>query len=269
MSIQSVLRLTSALLLVISCFLFSPDCLAIAEDSIKPLPQLHKEFLIVVHIVKDKQGAPGVDTTLLKSVIQQANAAFQPISASFRICEFRYIDNFQYDTLPAAYRPELLSKYNVNNRINMYFVSAMINLGPHCGNADLGGVATPSNAALVILKGACISAITIAHEFGHYFSLLHTFQGSGAELVNGANCTTAGDGICDTPADPYSYNIPMSSFIDPNCVFIGTQKDANGNYYDPDVSNLMSYYGQCICLKFTTQQYIRMAEYYMNNKVAW
>ncbi len=45
---------------------------------------------------------------------------------------------------------------------------------------------------------------TIAHEMGHYFGLLHTHEtANGTELVNGTNCGTAGDLLCDTPADGF------------------------------------------------------------------
>lgn len=68
---------------------------------------------------------------------------------------------------------------------------------------------------------------TSSHEIGHCLDLLHTHQGTQpgsagcAENINGSNCNTCGDEICDTPAD-----------------------NGNGvvNGYTPDLRNLMSYY---------------------------
>jgi hypothetical protein len=104
---------------------------------------------------------------------------------------------------------------------------------------------------------------------GHYFDLDHTFSGEGIELANGSNCSTAGDGICDTPADPYVDTEPVSDYVDGNCIFISKKKDVNGQFYDPDVSNIMGYYQQCRCLKFTHDQYAKMANHYLSNPTAW
>lgn len=95
----------------------------------------------------------------------------------------------------------------------------------------------------------------IPHELGHTFGLQHTFgYGSGEiptdELVTrgpGANCQTAGDFICDTPADPYGISGANTTVVngcyqyDPN----STARDANGEPYSPSITNLMSYYSSC------------------------
>ncbi|MEK7257657.1 MAG: hypothetical protein AAB316_23070, partial [Bacteroidota bacterium] len=84
----------------------------------------------------------------------------------------------------------------------------------------------------------------LAHEVGHFFSLPHTFNGwepSGGwdatihgnpvgtwapdgqtlnEFVDGTNCQTAGDAICDTPAD---YMFPSA-----NCTYNPVAKDPHG-----------------------------------------
>ena len=69
--------------------------------------------------------------------------------------------------------------------------------------------------------------------------LYHTHQTSrfGYELVSGSNCDTAGDLICDTPADPGL----SSSNVDTTCKYKGTSRDPDGNTYNPDTRNVMSY----------------------------
>jgi hypothetical protein len=43
---------------------------------------------------------------------------------------------------------------------------------------------------------------TLAHELGHFFSLLHKHSTSfGEELAGGSNCDIAGNLFCYTPAD--------------------------------------------------------------------
>jgi hypothetical protein len=82
----------------------------------------------------------------------------------------------------------------------------------------------------------------LPHEVGHYFNLLHTFETSGGnrELVNGSNCSVAGDLICDTPADPYDATKPGT--LNSGCTYTGTVTDANGELYRPDMTNIMSYW---------------------------
>ncbi|MEM8909477.1 MAG: M43 family zinc metalloprotease, partial [Bacteroidota bacterium] len=106
----------------------------------------------------------------------------------------------------------------------------------------------------------------IPHEMGHYFGLLDTFEGSGTELVNGSNCETEGDLVCDTPADPYVPGQPIENYVnvDLGCRFINPQTDANGDPYAPLVGNTMSDYpNECDC-GFTNGQYLRMANTYLN-----
>jgi hypothetical protein len=152
----------------------------------------------------------------------------------------------------------------------MYFVEILEKDNVQiCGLASLGGVDFTFQQKAVWIGKNCADVGTIAHELGHYFSLDHPFANPGTELVNESNCATAGDQVCDTPADPYVYGQAISNYIDANCLFTYTGKDANGSYYDPDVSNIMSYYSPCICLKFTHDQYEKMAQYYLSNPIAW
>ena len=111
------------------------------------------------------------------------------------------------------------------------------------------------------------------HLFGHYFGLLNTFQGFGAELVDGSNCDTEGDLICDTPADNYTPPAPPvgGGYIDSedNCRFIDPASDANGDPYRAHTGNFMSYYGTCRC-GFTYQQYLRMANnFFASDPKTW
>lgn len=253
------------------CFSFS-----VKEDTIKPIPQINKQFLISVTVFLDKKGNSNFDSTQLANTLLDVNEIYSPIKASFKICDITYVPNFQYDTLNEYFFSEMMAKYNQPNRLNMYFASNLIMkygiLKKVCGYAMLGGVEDATVApgsSVVIQKGGCNNSITIAHELGHYFSLLHTFNGYGTELANGSNCKTAGDLICDTPGDPFYEGDPVSEYVDKNCVFFSTKKDANGQYYDPDVSNIMSYYTSCVCKRFTREQYTQMANFYMQTPSIW
>lgn len=229
-----------------------------------PLPCLNKKFTIIVHIVKDSLGATNITEQTILDNIAGMNTYFTEICVSFEVCEFRYIDNFQYDFLNVT--PEwdkLQIKYHESNRINMFFVTDTD--APYLKNfATLAGITNLDDGGIVMLKTANI--LTYTHEMGHYFGLPHTFEtANGNELVDGSNCATSGDGVCDTPADPYAGVENLNG-----CRFIGTAKDANGDYYDPDVSNIMSYYDPlCTCNKFTHGQFVKMANTYLSNPKMW
>lgn len=235
------------------------------QDSLRPIPLINKEFLVVVHVVKsDTGGRLGIDTNSIKSVIASLNPLFQPIKAKFKICEIRYIENLKFDTIDKRdkERVELLNLYQVPRRINIFYVNYLIreNGAPAGGDAQLGGIGSNSNAIVIVKNSNNLG--TVGHEMGHYFSLPHTFEGNGEELADGSNCKTAGDGVCDTPADPYNETNPEAYHS--GCTFIYALKDAHGDYYDPHMGNIMSYYG-CGCGEFTRGQYTKMAEYYLNN----
>ena len=66
-----------------------------------------------------------------------------------------------------------------------------------CGvwtRSGYGGYASAGVGAVV----SGLSTPLVAHEMGHYLSLLHTFQGT--NCINN-DCTTDGDLVCDTPPD--------------------------------------------------------------------
>ncbi len=84
----------------------------------------------------------------------------------------------------------------------------------------------------------------LPHEIGHYLNLYHTFDAVGGnELVDGSNCATAGDMVCDTPADITG----VAGISINNCVYTGTPVDAKGMLYKPDTKNLMSYWHSYGC----------------------
>ena len=90
---------------------------------------------------------------------------------------------------------------------------------------------------------------------GHYFDLLHTHDtGYGQECVDGSNCNEAGDGICDTPADPGL----GTDNVDSTCNYTGTETDpCHDDPYEPDTTNYLSYSPKACKSNFTDGQNLR------------
>jgi hypothetical protein len=232
-----------------------------------PLPCLNKKFSIVAHTVRDSLGELGVTEADIQNVIDSLNFYFEPICASFEVCEYRIIDNFQYSIpLNENEWEQMQVKFNQNNRINLYLVDMVTWSDDFCGFSTFEGIQEMESGGLMLNKPCTQSNFKgLSHLMGHYFGLYHTNRGGGVELVNGSNCETAGDEICDTPSDPFLLENDILDYIDPeNCRFIYPGFDANGEYYMTHTSNIMSFYPEICQCGFTHDQFIRMAELYLN-----
>lgn len=260
--------------LITFTLLFSLIGTCLYSQTKEKLPCVDKEFSVVAHIFLDSLKQPNITEAQINSIYTKMNELFKPICISFKVCEFVYHPEFEYDDHTQKLEwAELQVLYNKPNRINVYYVNTIIEPRSACGFAGLGSIANLNSNGIVIQKqGSCcgITSKTHAHEFGHYFNLFHTFETSnGAEKVDGSNCSTAGDLVCDTPADPFVETDNVNFYVDPNCHFISMKKDANGDYYDPITSNIMSYYPDVCEGGFTHGQLMRMAKYYLANKGMW
>lgn len=99
----------------------------------------------------------------------------------------------------------------------------------------------------------------IAHELLHVIGRMqHTFDGFD-ELVDGSNCETAGDGFCDTPADPgLLEENPQGCVWTAECV-PECGVDANGDRYAPDANPHSYAPGHCVT-PITDEQTEALAE---------
>lgn len=167
------------------------------------------------------------------------------------------------NTSPGAKLSEMTSLFYQDTAVNIYFTS---------GTGICGMAPFPSTLGRngVLMENSCAntpSKKTLAHELGHHFDLLHTFQGYNStnpvlheyvtREIGIRNCETAGDGFCDTPAD---YQNSACPFVpDPN------KKDLRGDIYLPDPTLIMSYYGDNCQSRFSEQQAVHMRNIIANN----
>lgn len=228
------------------------------------------------HILRRSDGTGGMSLSSINQVIAITNSYYllNGYGIQFYFCGTSpdYVDNdAQYNSMNSE--SAVTQGHDASNALNQYYVNSFA--------SGAGGYAYyPSNSLQsthsFILNESWneddMGNRLIPHELGHSFNLVHTFgevQGNGTlgsgtttELVTrgaGANCTTAGDYLCDTPADPYNKPGASLTYVngcpqyDPN----STARDANGTAYLPSVTNIMSYYFPCTH-DFTPGQYDRM-----------
>lgn len=195
------------------------------------------------------------------------------------------------DTSGKTMEERITAKNAVKNAINVYFVGNLLADGKSLAGYAYFPTKEASSNTCVMLNAQTNDNSTFAHEFGHYFNLFHTFQGNNdtipeRELVSRlavetgkrkpANCDAKGDLICDTPSDPFDRKPRVVK-----CVYADTTlKDANGDIFEPQMKNIMSYF-ECDNDFFTPQQYDMMGlvglplrlnsenEYFLTGAKSW
>lgn len=216
------------------------------------LRQSLSEVAVKVHIVRRSNGSGGLTLAQLNNAFSTLNSFYANANMEFQICNgINYIDDDSYYNFDTTQENALTTAHSVSNIINIYFVNDAI----YSGNSVCGYAYLPNGPDTIVMVNSCaLNGSTLAHEIGHYFNLLHTHGGSNKELVDGTNCSSEGDLICDTPADPkLSY-----SNVNSSCNYTGTSTDANGAAYTPPISNVMSYSRKNCRIEFTPKQYARI-----------
>lgn len=212
---------------------------------------------IYVHIIRTSSGN-GLDKTIVSQrIVNLLNYYFVDTNITFALLGSEYIDS---DVYTAYNDNQVKDLFNINlksNAINIYIISNDDNIIYTNGSA-----AMYSNKCF--LQSNHYDTPTLAHEVGHCLGLYHTHKGTATndyaedgipELVNGSNAHEAGDEVVDTPADPCEW-------IRSTGVYTGTGTDANGDLYNPDPTNFMSY--TFVRTRFSLGQTERMY-YYIDN----
>jgi hypothetical protein len=162
-----------------------------------------------------------------------------------------------------------------DNAVNVFIVNDAVANNNNPGEAAAYYAYSPRDWVVArkdYISGSSTNS-TLAHELGHFFSLPHPFMGwetsdgfgpgdagwpiapvispdgQPTERVNGSNCSTAGDEICDTPPD-YKFAFNISGCGNYN----GGAKDPQGALVDPMENNVMSYWFDCTNYAFTAMQ---------------
>jgi len=218
---------------------------------------------VKVHIVQNEDGYSGLSIDDIIVEFDKLNDLFSGADMEFYLSsEIDYIKDGAFYDFHQSEEARLAASRDEPNALNIYFVGSITNKQ---GNEICGYTYYPeARRDRIFVAGGCLkNSSTLAHEIGHYFSLIHTHGISGIdpEAVNGKNCEKAGDLICDTPADPN-----LLGKVDGDCNYTAHDRDANGDAYDPDTRNIMSYAPSYCRSEFSYEQFEVMTASYLANK---
>ena len=228
---------------------------------------------IKFHLIGKGDGSSRISEGLVLDMLCHINEEYADQDIQFYVFNgFNYIDNNAAYSNPEDV-PLVMAGQKDNDAMNIY-IGQKADPPNGSGLGVTLGYYSPSNDWIVIKKSEINgNSATAPHEIGHYFSLPHPFLGWDCtswteaefgnptnittapcspvpvELADGSNCNTAGDMICDTPAD---YNLGFSDGND--CNYTGNCMDPNGNLLDPMENNFMSYFNGCADYEFTPDQ---------------
>ncbi len=199
---------------------------------------------IAPHIIRRSDGSGGLPVAQYEQAMVDANLAYANTGIVFyTLGEIDYIDSDAfYLHIDSISEIDAMRTTNpVPDAINIYF-TPNLRSSP---NTLLCGISafTFSSVQAIAMSNSCTATATnhstYAHEIGHYFDLFHTHETAfDDELVDGSNCEEAGDLLCDTPADP---GLGTSTVDEQTCAYTGSETDANGDLYDPDTLQFLSY----------------------------
>ncbi|MFY7889037.1 MAG: GEVED domain-containing protein [Spirosomataceae bacterium] len=227
------------------------------------------------HFVTTDAGVTNMSMAAFNNAIAICNQYFINAGIQFYICGTpantpNYINSTaMYNWQTTGFKQDsVTSANNVTNAHNIYFSNSLGGVG----GFSYGSTQNRAYNNSFSLNSQADDNKTLAHELGHYFNLAHTFNNSGATNPNdrervtrnpaevsprlSANCSSTGDYLCDTPADPY--NLSGGKLVGCNSLGTGISiLDANNDPFVPSAYNVMNYYF-CQPYDFTPLQYARM-----------
>jgi hypothetical protein len=183
-----------------------------------------------IHIVRASNGTGGLSENDLYASMADLNRFWQPSGVQFYIYGgIDYINNDTHFNVPnmQANRDALRGVNPVANMINVYFTNLAALNGQSTFTTDaVQGILMDIGASSVASSPGTANISTFSHEMGHYFDLFHTHENwpnnmgtpTLVECPSGSNCTTTGDLVCDTSADP-GLQAGGGFRVDANCAY--------------------------------------------------
>ncbi|WCO02661.1 zinc-dependent metalloprotease [Psychroserpens ponticola] len=261
----------------------SPESQAYFEQLLPQIQQFEEEFNqialsrsstaissvpIKAHIIRTDAGTGGLLLNQFNAAMSIMNDFYANAYIEFFLCDgINYIDDTNLFNFETDEQDAMTATHNVNNVINIYFANTVTSSSS--GNGLCGYAYFPGGPEVILMNNSCATnGSTLSHEMGHFFALSHTHGNINgtltSELVDGSNCSTTGDFICDTPADPQLSNSNVTTV----CTYVGNDIDANNQFFNPDPFNIMSYSRKDCRIQFSPQQYARIYGTYQASRSA-
>ncbi len=211
--------------------------------------------------VQEDTSRASVPLEKLDIVIENLNKAYTKASISF------YVD--RVEIIESKIRLEELSRNNFNlydkfskehdleDKITVYvlehekeFCNVKENRVSCSRTGGFSHILSERTNNVVVSKFDLEDLKVVAHEFGHFFGLFHTFEERlfGKDTFNIKLCNSTGDKICDTNPDPGTV---FEIYINYSTCEMKGLKDENGNEYKPIIENYMSYYKPCYLKEYS------------------
>jgi hypothetical protein len=214
---------------------------------------------LAIHLVARTNGAGRVPIKRALEVVCELNAYYAPADISFYLAPagFNLInDDGIFSNSDFAVNQLTMESHRRDSALNVFVVNTI-------GSSNVVGVYDSNKDWVLVQRNVFLPGnATLAHEIGHYFSLLHPHFGWDAapwninihgnpapdtasdgitptERVDGSNCEVAGDRLCDTPPD---YNLGLN--WQQNCDYAGEARDPANQPLDPNERLIMGYFSE-------------------------
>jgi len=174
------------------------------QEGLPDNPYTQVDIALAMHIIRSGSGSGGFNPASLPQLVTNLNSHFALVGIRFFITRIDFIDNqTYYDDYDWTNEEEddLSVQNRISDAVNIYFL-------PSCQYKGKATLPPPiylgRDIQSIILKNAYVLTSTSPHEMGHYFNLLHTFDDGiyGSDCPDYSTCSTLGDRVCDTPAEP-------------------------------------------------------------------
>ena len=144
---------------------------------------------VKIHVIRKSDGTGGtggtgeITASEIQTSVEQAIEIFEEVNITYEYCDINYIDNddffeeVNFSLSSSSEEYQMAIPNNEADAINVYYMPNPISGGSRvCGwssfptfEEDFGG------KNWIVMDNECATnGSTLAHEFGHYFNLLHT-----------------------------------------------------------------------------------------------
>ena len=229
------------------------------------------------HLIANDIGRNRVSASRVFDQMCTLNETFRDLNLQFYIKDFNLVNSQRIFDNPTRLTVESeMDDIRDPNAVNIFVVGDAQNPNSERPGNTLGYYSSRSQSQGIQTDWIVIEreqlrdgGMTLPHELGHFFSLPHPFNGwdqvsydpnqhgspvqdvspggIANEFADGSNCESAGDMICDTPAE-------YLTIMDNNCGYRIPLIDPKGDTLNPDPTLIMGYFLDRCVNRFTPMQ---------------